>query len=162
MKIAKDKVVGIHYTLTDDNNNVLDSSQGKAPLSYLHGHGNLIPGLEAELEGKQVNDSLKVSIQPENAYGAYNNELVFAVDRTSFSDPDDIEIGVQVQGQMAEGEPPTLLTVIEVNEDKIVLDGNHPLAGQTLNFDVKVVELREGSAEEISHGHVHGPHGHHH
>lgn len=162
MKIEKNKVVGIHYTLTDDNNKVLDTSEGKHPLNYLHGCGNLIPGLEAELEGKQLNDDLKVSIQPERAYGVYNKELVFSVSRSNFSDPDDIEVGVQVQGQMSEGEPPSLLTVIEVNEDEVVLDGNHPLAGQTLNFEVKVVEVREASAEEISHGHVHGAHGHHH
>ncbi|MBE0637677.1 MAG: peptidylprolyl isomerase [Bacteroidales bacterium] len=162
MKIGKNKVVGFHYTLTDGENNIIDSSSSREPLTYLHGHHGIIPGLEAELEGKAVNDEFKVSIQPEKAYGAYNNDLVFEVNRSNFSDPESIEVGIQVQGQMAEGEPPTLLTVIEVHDDVIVLDGNHPMAGQTLNFDVKVVEIRDASAEEIDHGHVHGAHGHHH
>lgn len=162
MKIEKNKVVGFHYTLTDGENNVIDTSAKREPLTYLHGHHGIIPGLEAELEGKVVNDEFKVSIQPEKAYGAYNNDLVFEVNRSNFTDPESIEVGIQVQGQMAEGEPPTLLTVIEVHDDVVVLDGNHPMAGQTLNFDVKVTEIREASAEELDHGHVHGAHGHHH
>jgi FKBP-type peptidyl-prolyl cis-trans isomerase SlyD len=109
-----------------------------------------------------LNDTLKVSISPEQAYGQYEKDMVFEVGHESFSDPKNIEVGMQVQGQIAEGESQRLLTVIEVNEDNVILDANHPLAGQTLNFDVKVVELREATAEEIDHGHVHDKGGHHH
>ncbi len=162
MKITKDKVVGIHYTLTGDENKVLDTSSGGDPLSYLHGHGNIIPGLEAELEGKSVKDTFKVTVQPELAYGHHDKDLVFNVSRSNFADPESIQVGVQVRGQLAENEPPMLLSVVEVTEDEVVLDGNHPLAGQTLHFDVEVMELRDATAEEIAHGHAHGPHGHHH
>jgi FKBP-type peptidyl-prolyl cis-trans isomerase SlyD len=162
MKIEKNKVVGIHYTLKDNEGNVIDTSEGREPLNYLHGRGNLIPGLEDELKGKALNDNIKVSIEPEKAYGQYEKDMVFEVGRSSFSDPDKIEVGMQVQGQIAEGESPRLLTVIEIKDDKVILDANHPLAGQTLNFDVQVVELRDATKEEIDHGHVHGPEGHQH
>ncbi len=162
MKIEKNKVVGIHYTLKDNEGQVIDSSEGREPLSYLHGRGNLIPGLEDELNGKALNDTLKVSIAPEKAYGQYEKDMIVEVGHESFSDPKNIEVGMQVQGQIAEGEAPRLLTVIEVKEDKVILDANHPLAGQTLNFDVKVVDLREATDEEIDHGHVHDKGGHQH
>lgn len=162
MKIEKNRVVGIHYTLKDDAGNIIDSSDGREPLNYLHGRGNLIPGLEDELKDKVLNDHIEVSIKPEDAYGEYNEGMVFEVPRANFSDPEKIEVGMQVQGQLAEGENPRLLTVIEVKDENVVLDANHPLAGQTLNFDVKVVEVREATNEEIDHGHVHGPEGHQH
>lgn len=162
MKIEKNKVVGFHYTLTDDDQNVIDTSLNHEPLTYLHGHHGIIPGLEEEMNGKMLNDSFKIRIEPEKAYGNYNHDLVFEVNRSNFSDPDGLEIGIQVQGQMKENEPPVLLTVTEIKEDTIILDGNHPMAGQTLNFDIRIVEIRDASPEEINHGHVHGPHEHHH
>ncbi len=160
MKIAKNKVVGIHYTLTDDQGNTLDSSDGRDPLYYLHGNGNLIPGLEQELENKKKDDALKVTIQPEDAYGKRNDEMVYELDRSKFPNPKEIEPGMTFTSQTNEGD--IHLTVVKIEGDNVTLDANHPLAGQKLTFDVKVVEVRDASAEELEHGHVHGPDGHHH
>ncbi|MFP4469248.1 MAG: FKBP-type peptidyl-prolyl cis-trans isomerase [Bacteroidota bacterium] len=160
MKIGKDKVVGIHYTLKDNSGNVLDSSVNREPLQYLHGHGNIIPGLEEALEGKQPEDNLTVTVQPEKAYGKHNKEMVYTMDRSKFDDPQNIQKGMQFQAQFDEGTQ--LLTVIDIKGDDIVLDANHPLAGRVLNFDVEVTDVREASKEEIDHGHVHGEGGHQH
>ena len=160
MQIQKDKVVSIHYTLKDDDGKVLDSSTGKQPLVYLQGHGNLIPGLEAELLGKAKEEKLNVSIAPEKAYGVRQEEMVVELDRSNFENPDTVQPGMQFQAQFDNGTQ--LLTVVGVTEDKVKLDGNHPLAGQTLHFDVEVMEVREASKEELEHGHVHGDGGHQH
>jgi FKBP-type peptidyl-prolyl cis-trans isomerase SlyD len=160
MQISKDKVVSINYTLTGDQGQVLDSSQGREPLAYLHGKQNIIPGLESALEGKSTGDSLKVSIAPEQAYGLHDAKMVQIVPRKAFQAATEITAGMQFQGQTNQG--PRVITVTKVEGDNITIDANHPLAGQTLNFDVKVVEVRDATAEEISHGHVHGPGGHHH
>jgi FKBP-type peptidyl-prolyl cis-trans isomerase SlyD len=160
MKIAKNKVVGIHYTLTDDKGNTLDSSEGRDALYYLHGNGNLIPGLERELENKQKDDDLKVTIQPKDAYGVRNEKMVYEIDRSKFPDPKNVERGMTFTSHTEEGD--INLIVVKIEGDKITLDANHPLAGQELTFDVKVIEVRDASEEELDHGHVHGPHGHHH
>ena len=160
MKIAHEKVVSIHYTLTNHEGTVLDSSTGSDPLAYLHGFGNIIPGLENALTGKQAGDKLKVSIKPEEAYGVRDDALVQVVPRTAFGGAQDLEVGMQFQAQTPQGV--RVVTIVEVEGDDITLDGNHPLAGETLHFDVEVTEVRAASQEELAHGHVHGEGGHHH
>lgn len=160
MQIAINKVVNIHYTLTNDAGEVLDSSRGQSPLAYIHGLGNIIPGLENALEGRVAGDKFKIRIAPEDAYGARNDELVQAVPRSAFEGIDEIRPGMQFQAQSPEGVQ--LVTVVEVIGDQVVLDGNHPMAGVTLNFDVEVADVRDATPEELDHGHVHGPGGHHH
>lgn len=160
MQIANDVVALIEYTLTDDQGNVIDSSVGGEPLAYLHGAGNIIPGLESALEGKQVGDSLKVSVAPAEGYGEKDDGLLQVVPRSMFRGVDQIEPGMQFHAQTDYGMQ--VITVTTVEGDNVTVDGNHPLAGQNLNFDVKVVEVRAASAEELEHGHVHGAGGHHH
>jgi FKBP-type peptidyl-prolyl cis-trans isomerase SlyD len=160
MKIAKNKVVGIHYTLTDKQGNTLDSSDGRDPLYYLHGNGNLIPGLERELENKEKDDDLKVTIQPEDAYGMRDDKMVYVVERSKFPDPNSIEPGMTFTSHGEEGA--INLTVVKIEGENVTLDANHPLAGQELTFDVKIMDVRDPSDEELDHGHVHGPGGHHH
>ena len=160
MQIAKDAVVVIHYTLKNDAGEVLDSSQGAEPLAYLQGHGNLIPGLEKALEGKVGGDALDVSIAPEEGYGVRDEALIQDVPRSAFKGIDTVEVGMQFHADSNHG--PRLVTVTQVSDSTVTVDGNHPLADQTLHFAVQVVEVREASAEELSHGHVHGPGGHHH
>lgn len=159
MKIEKNRVVGIHYTLTDNDGKVLDSSIGNQPLMYLHGNGNLIPGLENALEGKRKNDRLNVKVEPEMGYGEFDENMIFEVNRSQFDYSGEIKKGMQFQMHTDHGHQ--VVTVSKIDGDVIVLDGNHPLAGQELNFDVEVTEVREASSDEISHGHVH-QHGHHH
>ncbi|NVK01045.1 MAG: peptidylprolyl isomerase [Oceanospirillaceae bacterium] len=160
MQIADKTVVSIHYTLTNADGETLDSSVGQDPLVYLHGANNIIAGLEAALLGKAVGDSLQVNVEPGDGYGEIRDELVQEVDRSAFQGVDEIDVGMQFMAQTPWGEQP--VTVVKVEGDNITLDGNHPLAGQVLNFDVEVVEIRDASAEELDHGHVHGAGGHHH
>ncbi|WP_410472551.1 peptidylprolyl isomerase [Faucicola mancuniensis] len=158
--IAKDSVVYFNYTLKDDEGNVLDQSQGQ-PLAYLHGYGNIIPGLEKQLLDKKVGDKFTTSIAPEEAYGEYSDEYVQEVPKANFQGVDNIEAGMQFQSQTDDGHV-MLVTVRDVQDDIVIVDANHPLAGKTLHFDVEVVEIREATAEELAHGHVHGAGGHHH
>lgn len=160
MKVADNKVVVIDYTLTDNSGTVIDSSEGAGPLAYLHGADNIIPGLEAALLGKEAGDKVKASIEPANAYGERHEELKQEVPAELFSGVDNVEVGMQFQSETDEG--PVLVTVVAVNDKTITVDGNHPLAGVHLNFDVEVREVRDASAEELEHGHVHGEGGHHH
>lgn len=160
MQIAKDKVASIEYTLTDDQGQVLDSSVGGEPLAYLHGAGNIIPGLEKALEGKTVGDTFKVSIAPAEGYGEKDESLQQVVPKRMFAGVDEIEAGMQFHAQTDHGMQ--VITVAKVDGDNITVDANHPLAGQTLHFDVKVMEVRDASSEELDHGHVHGAGGHHH
>ncbi len=160
MQIAKDKVASIEYTLTDNAGEVLDSSVGSEPLAYLHGAGNIIPGLEKALEGRQAGDTFKVTIAPADGYGEKDDSLTQQVPRRMFGGVDEIEVGMQFHAQTDHGMQ--VITVAAVSGDMITVDANHPLAGQTLNFDVKVIEVREASSEELDHGHVHGAGGHHH
>ncbi len=160
MQIAKNVAVQIHYTLKNDAGEVLDSSEGAEPLAYLQGHGNLIPGLEKALEGKRAGDILNVSISPEDGYGVRDESLIQDVPRSAFQGVPSIETGMQFQAESNHG--PRSVTVTKVTADIITVDGNHPLADQTLHFDVKIIDVRAASKEELSHGHVHGPGGHHH
>ncbi|MCB0367418.1 MAG: peptidylprolyl isomerase [Bdellovibrionaceae bacterium] len=160
MTISKDHVVEIAYTLTDDNGKVLDSSQGRGPLAYLHGARNIIPGLESELEGKTIGDALKVTVAPAQAYGERNDKLINEVPRTELAQIPDLQVGIQLQAQSPQGVQ--IFTVTAVGDDTVTLDGNHPLAGMTLHFDVQIVHVRKATEEELAHGHVHGPGGHQH
>ena len=160
MQIAAQKVVHIHYTLTSNDGDVLDSSRDDSPLAYIHGMGNIIPGLERSLHGRGVGDRFNVTIEPEEAYGPVLEERIQAVPRNAFEGVDDIVPGMRFQADTNEG--PVLVTVVEVNGDEVILDGNHPMAGMTLNFDVEVTGIRDATHEELDHGHVHGEGGHHH
>ena len=160
MQISADKVVSIDYTLTDSNGTVIDSSEGRGPLAYLQGHGNIIPGLESALEGKAAGDELQVTVAPADGYGERDDSLTQAVPRQMFENADDIQVGMQFQTASEHGMH--IVTVTSVDSENVTVDANHPLAGQTLNFDVKVVEVRNASPEEVAHGHVHGPEGHDH
>lgn len=160
MKAAADKVVSIDYTLTDDEGNILDSSVEIGPLSYLHGADNIIPGLERAIEGKSPGDELAVNLTAAEAYGERDPMLVQAVPRSQLPRGMQPEVGDQLQAETPDG--PRIVTVVSVEEAEITIDGNHPLAGVPLNFAVKVVDVRDATPEELAHGHVHGPGGHHH
>jgi FKBP-type peptidyl-prolyl cis-trans isomerase SlyD len=160
MQITQDSVVSIHYTLTNDAGETLDSSAGGDPLVYMQGNGNLIPGLENALDGKTAGAKLNVKINPADGYGEYDKALLQRVPRRSFKGIADIKVGMQFQMQTNQG--PRTVTVTQVQGDMVTVDGNHPLAGQNLNFDVEITEVRAATEEELSHGHVHGPGGHHH
>lgn len=161
MQIAPQKAVFIEYTLTSDAGDVIDTSVGRAPLAYLHGANNIIQGLEKALEGKVAGDQLQVSIEPAEAYGEYSPELVATLNRSMFEGVDQLEVGMQFHASAPDGGM-QVVTIREVEGDDVTVDGNHPLAGQRLNFDVKVVEVRDASEEEVAHGHIHGEGGHHH
>jgi FKBP-type peptidyl-prolyl cis-trans isomerase SlyD len=160
MQIDKHSVVTIDYTLTAPDGQVLDSSNGKQPLTYLHGVGGIIPGLEAALAGKTAGESINVTIPPEQGYGQKDPQMVQAVPRDAFKGVNDIQPGMQFQAQGPQGA--RVVTVVAVTDKEVTVDANHPLAGMELKFDVNVKEVRAATAEEISHGHVHGPGGHHH
>lgn len=160
MEITQNSVVYIHYTLTNDAGEVLDSSRGNDPLAYLHGGGNIIPGLENALVGKKPGDKLQVRVDPKQGYGERNPELVQDVPRRAFQGISDIKPGMSFQAQSSQG--PMQVTVTRVVGDMVTVDGNHPLAGEHLNFDVEITEVRTATEEELSHGHVHGAGGHHH
>ena len=160
MDITADRVVTIHYTLKDDSGTVLDSSAGADPLAYIQGHGNLISGLEKALEGRTGGDKLAVSIAPADGYGIRNEALIQRVPRRALQGAGEIRKGMQFQARTEDGM--RMFTVTGIVGDMVTLDGNHPLADKTLHFDVEIVDVREASAEELEHGHVHGPGGHHH
>ncbi len=160
MQIAADTVVLIHYTLKDDNGAVLDSSAGGEPLAYIQGHGNLVPGLEKALEGKQGGHTLAITVSPADGYGNRDEALVQRVPKRSLQGSGEIRKGMQFQARTEDGM--RLFTVTGIAGDMVMLDGNHPLADQTLHFDVEVVSVREATTEELEHGHVHGAGGHHH
>lgn len=160
MLIKPNAVVAIHYTLTDNEGAVLDSSTGKQPLTYLHGSGNIIPGLERALDGKKAGDKLAASIEPQDGYGEIIEEMIQVVPRTTFPEDAVIEIGTRFSAQTERG--PLTVVVTNMDDGQITVDGNHPLAGETLNFDVSVETVRAATDEELQHGHVHGAGGHHH
>jgi len=153
-KIEANKAVEIHYTLTNDAGETVDSSRGEAALPYIHGNENLVPGLEKELEGKKVGDKIKTSIAPADGYGERNPALTQAVPRDVFQFDGEIEVGMRFEAEAEHGIE--LVTVIAVDKDTVTIDANHPLAGETLNFDVEVVSIRDATSEELEHGHVHG------
>ncbi len=160
MQAANQTVVSIDYTLKDDEGDVLDASEPGSPLVYLHGADNIIPGLEAALTGKSVGENLTIAIAPEDGYGEYDETLVADVERDRFPGADTIELGDQFEANTPEG--PRMVTVIGIEDDAITIDANHPLAGETLHFEVKILDIRAATKEELAHGHAHGPGGHHH
>ena len=157
--ISQDKVVGIHYTVKTAEGQVLDQSKEGQPLQFIFGRGMLIKGLEDALAGKSEGDKFATDIDPENAYGERHDGLIQSVPRNLFGD-NPVEPGTQFRASTDHGEQSVV--IVEVNDDQVTVDGNHPLAGVALNFDVEVVEVREATAEEVEHGHVHGAGGHHH
>lgn len=160
MTIAKDHVVEIDYKLTNDAGEVLDTSEGAAPLAYLHGHNNIVIGLEKQLEGKTQGDNFKASVAPEEGYGERTDNLVSQVPKAEFESVGELTEGMQLQAQTDQGFQ--IFTVAKIDGDMVTVDGNHPLAGQTLHFDVTVKSVRAATSEELDHGHVHGEGGHQH
>ena len=160
MQVSAQKVVHIHYTLTSEEGEVIDSSEGHGPLAYIHGHGNIIPGLENALLGKMAGDKIKVTIPPEEAYGPRDENLIQTVPIDAFHGVDEILPGMQFHTETPNGVE--LVTVIDVQDGYVSLDGNHPMSGLTLNFDIEVTDVRDATEEELDHGHVHGEGGHHH
>jgi len=165
MKIAKDRVVALAYRLKLEDGEVADESEPDEPLHYLHGHNNIVDGLETALVDHVKGDELDVVIAPEDAYGTHNPELDLAIPLEAF--PEEMRPMLQ-QGTVFVADHPedeqveVAYTVMEVLEDRVLATGNHPLADETLHFHVQVVDVREASEEELAHGHPHGPGGHHH
>jgi FKBP-type peptidyl-prolyl cis-trans isomerase SlyD len=160
MQISQNAVAAFHYTLTDDKGQIVDSSEGRDPLTYLHGSGQIVPGLEKQMEGRAIGDKFTADVAPEEGYGVHQPELMQEVPKEAFQGVQDIQPGMQFQGRGPQGE--INVTVTRVEGDKVFIDGNHPLAGQTLHFAIEVTGVRAASEEELQHGHVHGAGGHHH
>ena len=160
MKIEDNKVVQMHYHLTDEKGAVLDSSQGKEPLAYIHGVGNIIVGLEKQLSDKAAGDKVKAVVPPEEGYGERDDNLVQVVPKTGFQGEEELTVGMQVQVGTEQGN--AIATVAKIEGEDVTLDVNHPLAGVTLTFDVEIVDVRDATQEELEHGHVHGAGGHNH
>jgi FKBP-type peptidyl-prolyl cis-trans isomerase SlyD len=160
VEIAKNRVVSFHYTLRDEQGQVLDASGERGPMSYLHGKNNIIPGLEQALAGKSAGDKVEVTVPPEQGYGLRSDALVQIVPRSKFPEGAELAPGMQVRASGPRGA--RLVTVVRVERDFVTVDANHPLAGRTLCFSVEIADVRKATHEEIAHGHVHGPGGHHH
>lgn len=159
MTISANKVVTLDYTLTNDCGEILDQSRN-GQFTYLHGANNIIPGLENALTGKGPGDSLNVKVSPEQGYGVRDENLSQVVGINMFESPEDVQVGLQFHAQSGDGHP-IVITVTNIDGDEVTIDGNHPLAGETLNFDVTVVDVRDATEQEIAHQHVHA-HGHDH
>lgn len=159
MIVGKNTVVTLDYKVTDPDGNMVDD--GREPLAYLHGgYGGIFQPIEEALEGKGIGEQVVVKLQPEDAFGEYDEEMVEIESRDNF--PENIEIGMQFERVGEDGEEQGLFTITDIAEDKVVIDGNHPLAGTALVFSCTIADVRTASLEEVSHGHVHGAHGHHH
>ena len=154
LSIDDNTVASIHYTLTNSAGETLDSSQGNDPLIYLHGAGNLIPGLEKELKGKSAGHSMQVKVAPEEGYGLVHDGLIDIVPKAAFQGVDTIEPGMAFEAQGEDGQS-RRITVTAINGDDVTVDANHPLAGVELHFDVEIVDVRNATEEEIAHGHAH-------
>jgi FKBP-type peptidyl-prolyl cis-trans isomerase SlyD len=152
--IGENQVVSMHYTLTDDSGKVLDSSDGSEPLNYLHGAGNIIPGLEQALVGQVQGDSLKVTVEPADGYGETDPGLVQVVDRAAFQGVETVDVGMTFEARGPDGHVQRIV-VTSVDGDRVTVDANHPLAGQQLHFDVQIIGVRAATPEELEHGHVH-------
>lgn len=153
MKISNNVVASIHYTLKNAEGDVLDSSEGADPLIYLHGAGNIIPGLEKHLDGKQEGDEVSAVVAPEEGYGEKDEALMQSVPRSMFGEGQDIQVGMRFTAETDQG--PVSVAVAAMDDENVVVDRNHPLAGVELHFEVSVASVREATAEEIDHGHVH-------
>jgi FKBP-type peptidyl-prolyl cis-trans isomerase SlyD len=160
MQIADRTVATFHYTLRDAQGQVLDSSSGGEPLVYLHGGGHIVPGLERQMAGHSAGDRFTAEVAPEEGYGASDPTLVQQVARQQFQGVDELEVGMQFQADA--GRHAQMVTITAIDGDQVTVDANHPLAGATLHFDIEVTDVRAATDEELSHGHAHGPGGHHH
>ncbi|RAP38821.1 peptidylprolyl isomerase [Candidatus Marinamargulisbacteria bacterium SCGC AAA071-K20] len=160
MIIEKNKAVTVHYTLKNKAGEVVDSSEGQEPLAYIQGIGNIVVGLEKQLEGKKVGDKLDAEVSPEEGYGETNDELIRTLPKEQFGDLGDVKVGLSFYIESPQGHVPA--TILEVTDKDISFDMNHPLAGNTLFFSVEVIGVRDATEEELEHGHVHGPGGHAH
>jgi len=160
MKIVKDSVATFHYTLKDDSGEVIDTSEGQEPLAYLHGAGNIVPGLENTLEGLEAGEAFQVSIDSKDGYGDIDPNMIHSVKREQLQGIEELEVGMQFTSQ--NGEQVAHFTVTEIDGDDITVDGNHPMAGRNLHFEGKVDAVREATAEEIEHQHAHDTGGHQH
>ena len=154
MTVKKDAVVEMHYTLKNDSGSVIDSSEGKDPMPFIQGHGNIIPGLESALEGMKIGESCDISVKPEDAYGVHHSEAIQEIPMGALKGIDNLEVGMELQSQDEKGNP-FIVHIKEINKDTVTVDGNHPLAGETLHFSVSIENVREASKEELEHGHVH-------
>ncbi len=161
MQVDKHKVVVLDYTLKDSEGVVMDSTEGRGDFAYLHGTNNVIPGLEKALDGRKAGDEVEVTIAPNEGYGERNEGMVQVVSKSTLESSDEAQVGMQFYSHSPDGET-IMYTVMEVKGDDITIDGNHPLAGVELHFALKIVDIREATEEEISHGHVHGPGEHNH
>ena len=153
MNVSKDKVVSIEYKLTDDDGTLIDSSEGRGALSYIHGHGNLVSGLEKELDGKEDGAGFTAQVTPEEGYGTYDDSLLFEVPKERFKEFGEIEVGMQFQAETDQGHQ--IMEIKNVGDESVVVDANHPLAGQNLNFEGTIVGVRDATGDELAHGHVH-------
>lgn len=152
MLVAKNKVVSFYYILKDDSGNILDQTEPNMPFSYLHGIGQIIPGLEKEMEGKDVNSKFSVHVDAKDAYGEHDDSLILKVDRSFFgSEP--LQKGLQLQLQSQDGY--RIVTIMDFNDKEVTLDANHPLAGVNLNFDIEIKDVRDATEDELIHGHAH-------
>ena len=160
MNIEKHSVVQMHYKLTNGEGMLLDSSEGREPLTYLHGKKMLIEGLEKQLDGKKIGDKFKAEVKADEAYGQKHDDMIHVVPKSNFNGDGELKPGLQIQIDTNQGMQMALITKVE-GED-VTVDMNHPLAGMDLTFDVEIIEVRKATTEEIDHGHVHGPGGHQH
>lgn len=160
-QIANKKVVDLAYTLKNSQGEVLDQADKNDPFTYLHGAQQIVPGLENALEGLTTGAKKEVTVQPAEGYGVTNPELKLVVNRSQFPQDAELDAGMQFQAHLPDGEA-AIFTVEKVAGDKVHIDGNHPLAGETLHFSVEVLGVRDATQEELEHGHAHGPDGHHH
>lgn len=161
MTVQDQKVVTLAYTLTDDAGAILDRADSKDPFVYLHGAGQIVPGLESALMGLKVGDEKRVTVQPEEGYGEIDSELKMIVKRTQFPKEAELEVGMQFEAGTPDGQG-AIFTVEKLEGDQVHIDGNHPMAGKVLNFSVEVLDVRDPTEDELEHGHAHGPDGHHH
>jgi FKBP-type peptidyl-prolyl cis-trans isomerase SlyD len=161
MEIAKNSVVSLHYEMFDAAGELLDKTPADEPMVYLHGgYDGIFPLVEEALHGKAVGAQVEVSMEPDDAFGEYDAELVRVESQDVF--PEEVEVGMMFEADDPETGDVMLFTVTEIADGKVVVDGNHPLAGKRILFKATVTEVRPASKEEIDHGHAHGPHGHHH
>jgi len=161
MKVANHHVIGIEYTLKDGKGEVLDSNEGSEPLLYIQGLGQIVDGLEKALDGKSLGDNLEVKVSAEDGYGVFDDELIQKVPRSEFKDMEPLEEGMEIVVEDEDGED-QVMSITDISPDEVTLDGNHPLAGQELNFKVRIASVRAATQDEIEHGHAHGEGGHHH
>lgn len=160
MQITNNTAVTIHYTLTNDIGEEIDSTRGSDPLVYLHGNGSIIKGLEKALTNKNIGDKFNVRIAAPEAYGEFSEDMIQVISKEMFDGVDNLEVGMQFNAAVNSGT--SIITITKIDGDDVTIDGNHPLAGQALNFDIEIVDVRLATKDEISHGHIHGAGCHHH